>query len=80
MLAGATEKLKKQMGWAAYVLSALRHLADRPARVRLRADSGPPRRRWGCVKSNWPPSDGVGWRRLKPDWPRAAGWASSATG
>ena len=54
MLAGATEKLKKQMGWAAYVLSALRHLGDRPARVRLRADSGPPRRRWasGVIVGN----------------------------
>jgi diacylglycerol kinase family enzyme len=46
MLAGASEESKKHMGWAAYVLSALRHLGDRPARVRLCTDSGPPRRRW----------------------------------
>jgi YegS/Rv2252/BmrU family lipid kinase len=44
MLGGASEELKTRVGWAAYALSALRHLGDRPARVRLRADSGPPRR------------------------------------
>jgi diacylglycerol kinase (ATP) len=46
MLAGVSEELRTHMGWAAYVLSALRHLGDRPARVRLRADGGPPRRCW----------------------------------
>jgi YegS/Rv2252/BmrU family lipid kinase len=46
LLGGTSEELKKHMGWAAYVLSALRHLGDRPVRVVLRADSGPPQRRW----------------------------------
>ena len=46
LLEGTSEELKKHMGWAAYVLSALRHLGDRPVRVVLRADSGPPQRRW----------------------------------
>ena len=32
MLAGASEQLKKRLGWAAYMVSALRHLCDRPAR------------------------------------------------
>ena len=44
MLGGASEELKTRVGWAAYVLSALRHLGDRPARVTLRADGRPPRR------------------------------------
>jgi diacylglycerol kinase (ATP) len=44
MLGGASEELKTRVGWAAYVLSALRHLGDRPATVRLQADRGPPRR------------------------------------
>jgi diacylglycerol kinase family enzyme len=54
MLAGASEELKKQMGWAAYVLSALRHLGDRPVRMVLRTDSGPPRRQWasGVIVGN----------------------------
>jgi YegS/Rv2252/BmrU family lipid kinase len=42
---GASEPLKKRMGWAAYVLSGLRHLQDRPVRVTLRADSARPLRR-----------------------------------
>jgi len=42
MLDGASEPLKKRVGWAAYVLSALQHLQDRPVRVTLRADGGPP--------------------------------------
>jgi diacylglycerol kinase family enzyme len=37
MLAGTGEGLKRRAGWAAYVLSALRHLWDRPTRVVLRA-------------------------------------------
>jgi diacylglycerol kinase family enzyme len=45
MLAGASEPVKKRFGWAAYVAAALRHLRDRPMRVRLRTDSGPPVRR-----------------------------------
>jgi diacylglycerol kinase (ATP) len=46
MLKGASEETKERMGPAAYVLSALRHLHDRPTRMVLRADGGPPRRRW----------------------------------
>lgn len=45
MLAGASEPVKKRFGWAAYVLSALRHLRDRPMRITLRADGDPPLRR-----------------------------------
>jgi diacylglycerol kinase family enzyme len=54
MLAGTSEELKKRAGWAAYLLSALRHLWDRPARVVLRADLGPPLRRWasGVIVGN----------------------------
>jgi diacylglycerol kinase (ATP) len=44
MLEGASEELKKRMGWAAYVLSALRHLHERPVTMVLRTDSGPPGR------------------------------------
>jgi YegS/Rv2252/BmrU family lipid kinase len=42
---GTSEPLKKRMGWAAYVLSGLRYLQDRPVRVTLRADSARPLRR-----------------------------------
>jgi diacylglycerol kinase (ATP) len=54
LLAGASEQLKKRVGWAAYVLSALPHLRERPVRVVLRADNGPPRRRWanGVIVGN----------------------------
>ncbi len=54
MLAGASEGLKKRAGWAAYAMSALRHLWDRPTRVVLRADGGPPVRRWasGVIVGN----------------------------
>jgi YegS/Rv2252/BmrU family lipid kinase len=45
MLAGASEPVKKRFGWAAYVVSALRHLQDRPMRVSLRTDGGRPLRR-----------------------------------
>ncbi len=45
MLDGASETVKKRFGWSAYVVSALRHLRDRPMRVSLRTDSGPPLRR-----------------------------------
>jgi diacylglycerol kinase family enzyme len=44
MLGGASAPLKKRLGWPAYVVSALRHLRDRPMRVRLRADDGAPLR------------------------------------
>jgi len=33
------------VGWAAYVLSALRHLRERPVMMVLQADSGRPQRR-----------------------------------
>jgi diacylglycerol kinase family enzyme len=45
MLDGASEPVKKRFGWGAYVASALRHLRDRPMRVSLQIDSGPPLRR-----------------------------------
>ena len=45
MLGGATEAQKRRLGWAAYVLAAVRYLGDRPMRVTLRADGGPPVRR-----------------------------------
>jgi YegS/Rv2252/BmrU family lipid kinase len=44
LLGESSEPLKKRLGWAAYVLSALRHLRDRPVRVSLVADDGPPLR------------------------------------
>ena len=44
MLGESSEPLKKRLGWAAYVLSAVRHLRDRPVRVSLVADGGPPQR------------------------------------
>jgi len=44
MLSGTSEPLKRRLGWLAYAISALRHLGDRPLRVTIRADGGPPRR------------------------------------
>lgn len=44
MLGDSSEPLKKRLGWVAYVLSALRHLRDRPVRVSLVADGGAPLR------------------------------------
>ena len=54
MLGGADERLKSRVGWAAYVLSALRHLRERPVRMAVRADGGPPQRRWasGVIVGN----------------------------
>jgi YegS/Rv2252/BmrU family lipid kinase len=54
MLDGADERLKSRVGWAAYVLSALRHLRERPVRMALLADGGPPQRRWasGVIVGN----------------------------
>ena len=54
MLQDADERLKNSVGWAAYVLSALRHLRDRPGRMVLQADSGGPQRRWasGVIAGN----------------------------
>jgi YegS/Rv2252/BmrU family lipid kinase len=44
MLSGASEPLKKQLGWVAYAISAVRHLGDRPVRVTVSADGGRRRR------------------------------------
>jgi YegS/Rv2252/BmrU family lipid kinase len=50
MLGSTSEPLKRWLGWVAYVLAGLRHLRDRPMRVTLSADGGPPqRRRAGAV-------------------------------
>jgi diacylglycerol kinase family enzyme len=43
MLAGTSDTMKARFGWPAYVLAALRHLRDRPMRVRLRMDDQPQR-------------------------------------
>jgi diacylglycerol kinase (ATP) len=45
LLDSTGEPLKRRLGWAAYALSGLRHLADRPARATVRADGGPVLRR-----------------------------------
>jgi diacylglycerol kinase family enzyme len=45
MLDGAPERLKRRIGWPAYVVAALKRLRDRPVRVRIRLDGGPPIRR-----------------------------------
>jgi diacylglycerol kinase (ATP) len=44
MLDGASEPLKKRLGWFAYAISAVRHLGDRPMRLTVSADGGPRRR------------------------------------
>jgi YegS/Rv2252/BmrU family lipid kinase len=44
MLSGASEPLKKRLGWLAYAIAAVRHLGDRPMRVTISADGGPGRR------------------------------------
>lgn len=67
MLGESSEPLKKRLGWAAYVLSALRHLWDRPVRVRLVADGGAPLR----LRASAVIVGNVGWLqggiRLLPD-------------
>ena len=40
MLGSASPRLKRRLGWAAYAVSAVRHLGDRPMLVRLNADGG----------------------------------------
>jgi diacylglycerol kinase family enzyme len=42
MLEGTSETAKKAVGWLAYVGGALKHLRDRPMRVRIRLDDQPP--------------------------------------
>jgi YegS/Rv2252/BmrU family lipid kinase len=44
MLSDTSEPLKKQLGWFAYAISAIRHLGDRPLRVTVTADGGRRRR------------------------------------
>ncbi len=67
MLGESSEPLKKRLGLAAYVLSALRHLRDRPVRVSLVADGGPPQR----LRASAVIVGNVGWLqggvRLLPD-------------
>jgi YegS/Rv2252/BmrU family lipid kinase len=67
MLGESSEPLKERLGWAAYVLSALRHLRDRPVRVSLAADGGPRQR----LRASAVIVGNVGWLqggiRLLPD-------------
>ncbi len=67
MLGESSGPLKKRLGWAAYVLSALRHLRDRPVRVSLVADGGAPLR----LRASAVIVGNVGWLqggiRLLPD-------------
>lgn len=42
MLAATSEKAKARIGWPAYLGGALRHLRDRPMRVRVQIDDQPP--------------------------------------
>lgn len=67
LLGGSSEPLKKRLGWAAYVVSALGHLRDRPVRVSLVADGGAPLR----LRASAVIVGNVGWLqggvRLLPD-------------
>ncbi|MGR6318150.1 diacylglycerol kinase family protein [Micromonospora soli] len=45
MLDSTSERTKKRIGWPAYVVGAAKHLRDRPMRVSIRIDGGPPLRR-----------------------------------
>ena len=67
MLADTSEPLKKRLGWAAYAISVVRHVGDRPARVTLIADDRPPVR----VRASAVVVGNVGWLRggllLLPD-------------
>jgi diacylglycerol kinase family enzyme len=42
MLEGTSETAKKHIGWLAYVGGAVKHLRDRPMRVRIKIDGGRP--------------------------------------
>lgn len=44
MLSDTSEPLKQRVGWAAYAISVIRHLRDRPMRLTLTADGGRPMR------------------------------------
>jgi YegS/Rv2252/BmrU family lipid kinase len=67
MLSGTSDPLKKRLGWAAYAISAVRHLGDRPVRVTVSADGGRRRR----MRANALIIGNVGWLRgglpLLPD-------------
>lgn len=45
MVGGASERVKGRLGWAAYALSAVRHLGDPRMRLSIRLDGGPVRER-----------------------------------
>ena len=74
MISDTSEPLKKRLGWAAYAVSVIRHLRDRPVWVTLTADSEPPVRlrssalivgNVGCLRGGVPllpdarPDDGM---------------------
>ena len=67
MLRDTSEPLKRRLGWAAYAVSVLRHLGDRPIRVTVSADRGHPRR----LRASAVIVGNVGWLRgglpLMPD-------------
>lgn len=67
MLSDTSEPLKKRLGWAAYAISVIRHLRDRPVRVTLTADGERPIR----LRSSAVIVGNVGWLRggvpLLPD-------------
>jgi diacylglycerol kinase family enzyme len=42
MLEGTSETAKRRLGWIAYLGGAFKHLRDRPMRVRIVLDGGPP--------------------------------------
>jgi diacylglycerol kinase family enzyme len=67
MLSDTSEPLKKRLGWAAYALSVLRHLNDRPIRLTLAADQERPVR----LRASTVIIGNVGWLRggvpLLPD-------------
>ncbi|WP_405719792.1 diacylglycerol kinase family protein [Streptomyces sp. NBC_01537] len=46
MVRDASERLKARLGWAAYVISAVRHLRDPRMRLSIRLDGGPVLERW----------------------------------
>ncbi|MET9959965.1 diacylglycerol kinase family protein [Streptomyces sp. NPDC006326] len=45
MVGDASQRVKERLGWAAYVLSAVRHLGDPRMRLSIRLDGGPVRER-----------------------------------
>jgi YegS/Rv2252/BmrU family lipid kinase len=57
MLSSTSESAKRRIGWAAYVLSAVQHLRDRPIRLAIETDGGRQVRRQtaGIIVGN------VGW-------------------